>query len=174
MSQINGIRAGELPQQPRLRTLLRPLALASSGMSVQRARMEVISENIANAEVTRTEEGGPYRRRVVRIESAEPESAEPALRAGMNPGTLIPAGELPPPVEEHLGARVAGIAEDTTEGPLVYDPGHPDADANGYVRMPNVRITDELVDMMEARRLYEANASVFQAMKGMLRRALEI
>lgn len=171
MAEINGIRAGELP---RTRALLRPLALASSGMSVQRARMEAIASNIANAEVTRTDEGGPYRRRVVEAESVEPTGSEPMVRAGLNPGTLVPAGRMPDPGELHAGARVSNIAEDPTEGPLVYNPGHPDADANGYVRMPNVRITDELVDMMEARRMYEANASVFQAMKGMLRRALEI
>lgn len=72
------------------------------------------------------------------------------------------------------GVHVAGIQEDATEGQLVYDPGHPDADKNGYVRYPNVRITDEMVDMMDARRVYEANASVFQSAKSMLQRALDI
>lgn len=72
------------------------------------------------------------------------------------------------------GVRVSAIVEDQTEGPLVYDPAHPDADANGYVRYPNVRITDELVDMMDAKRMYEANVTVFQAAKQMLRRAIEI
>jgi flagellar basal-body rod protein FlgC len=70
--------------------------------------------------------------------------------------------------------RVAGVAEDTTEGPLVYDPGHPDADTNGYVRMPNVELTQEIVEMMEARRYYEANATAFQAIKSMLQRATQI
>ncbi len=72
------------------------------------------------------------------------------------------------------GVRVSAITEDPSEGPLVYDPAHPDADANGFVRYPNVRITDELVDMMDAKRMYEANVSVFQAAKQMLRRAIEI
>lgn len=72
------------------------------------------------------------------------------------------------------GVHVAGIQEDGAEGQLVYDPGHPDADKNGYVRYPNVRVTDEMVDMMDARRLYEANASVFQSAKAMLHRALDI
>jgi flagellar basal-body rod protein FlgC len=72
------------------------------------------------------------------------------------------------------GVAVRGIAEDATEGPLVYEPGHPDADAAGYVRYPNVRITDELIDLMDARRVYEANATVFQSAKAMLRRSIDI
>ena len=73
-----------------------------------------------------------------------------------------------------LGGQVVAVGEDQSEGPLVYDPGHPDANAQGYVRYPNVRITDEMVDLMEARRVYEANATVFQAAKQLLRRALDI
>jgi flagellar basal-body rod protein FlgC len=75
---------------------------------------------------------------------------------------------------DDVGVRVAAIAEDNSEGALIYDPSHPDADDKGYVRMPNVNITDELVDMMDARRMYEANATVFQAMKNMLQRAIQI
>jgi flagellar basal-body rod protein FlgC len=70
--------------------------------------------------------------------------------------------------------RALAIEEDPTEGPMVYDPGHPDADKAGYVRYPNVQVTTELVDLMEARRVYEANATVFQAAKQLLRRALDI
>ncbi len=72
------------------------------------------------------------------------------------------------------GVRVAGVEEDTTAGPAVYDPGHPDADENGYVRMPNVDINTEIVDLMETRRLFEANASVFQAIKQMLHRSTQL
>jgi flagellar basal-body rod protein FlgC len=79
-----------------------------------------------------------------------------------------------PGASEPGGVRVLGTVEDPSEGSLVYDPGHPDADQDGYVRMPNVRITDEMVDLMEARRLYEANASVFDAVKSMLRRAAQL
>jgi flagellar basal-body rod protein FlgC len=67
-----------------------------------------------------------------------------------------------------------GIAEDTTPGPMIYDPGHPDANEAGYVEQPNVRITEEMVDLMEARRLYEANVTVFEAVKAMLRRAAQL
>ena len=72
------------------------------------------------------------------------------------------------------GVKVTGIVEDATEGPLVYDPSHPDANPDGYVRYPNVRVTDEIVDLMDAKRIYEANATVFQAAKSMLRRAIDI
>jgi flagellar basal-body rod protein FlgC len=151
----------------------RPLDIATSGMSVQRLRMETVATNIANAETTRTEGGGPYRRRLVRLEEASQQGAPPAYP----PLPLDPANEgvIPnDPTQTLGGVRATAIEEDASEGPLVYDPGHPDADANGYVRYPNVRVTDELVDMMEARRVYEANATVFQAAKQLLRRALDI
>lgn len=133
--------------QPPERRLLHALGIAASGLTAQRLRMDTIAMNVANAETTRTDAGGPYRRRVVEMEAGD-----------------APAG----------GARVTGIAEDPTEGPLVYEPGHPDANADGYVRYPNVRVTDEMVDLMDARRLFEANATVFQAAKAMLRRAIDI
>jgi flagellar basal-body rod protein FlgC len=87
---------------------------------------------------------------------------------------MVPGTSAEDPTEALGGVRAAAIEEDPTEGPLVYDPGHPDADANGYVRYPNVDVTRELVDLMEARRVYEANATVFQAAKQLLRRALDI
>lgn len=136
------------------------LGIAASGLSAQRARLDVIAVNIANAETTRGVDGTPYRRKTVELE----EAGFPALLEGRSPDGQDGAG----------GVRVRGVVEDPTEGPLVYDPGHPDADGNGYVRMPNVNITDEMVDMMDARRLFEANASVFQAMKSMLRRATQL
>lgn len=114
-------------------------------MSTQQHFIETISANIANAETTRTPEGGPYRRRVATAQTN---------------GTT--------------GGVIAQQVEDPSPGRLVYDPGHPDADRSGYVRMPNVDVATEMVDLMVARRMHEANASVFQAAKGMLRRALDI
>ena len=153
--------------------LFRPLDLASSGMSVQRLRMETAVNNIANAETTRTDAGGPYRRRVVRLEEVVREGGSPAFpplpRDAARPGSAAVD-----PTTSLGGVRAIAIEEDPSEGPLLYDPGHPDADANGYVRMPNVRITDEIIDVQEARRIYEANATVFQAAKQLLRRALDI
>jgi flagellar basal-body rod protein FlgC len=160
-NSINGIPG------PEARPLFRTLAVASSGMSAQRFRLEAIAGNIANAETTRTEDGTPYRRRVVRLEAAMVEPTLPGAFPTIRMPTLNPA-------DAAHGVRVSAVEEDASEGPLVYDPGHPDADAAGYVRYPNVSITDEMVDLLNARRVYEANATVFQSAKAMLRRALEI
>jgi flagellar basal-body rod protein FlgC len=155
------------------RPMFRTLGIAASGLSAQRQRLEVIASNIANAETTRADDAGTaYQRRVVRMQARgtawQPYDVD---RTG-NPGAFrMPSGN---PLDAMHGVSVAAIEVDATEGPLVYDPGHPDADANGYVRYPNVRITDELVDLMDARRVYEANATVFQSAKAMLRRALDI
>lgn len=166
------------PMQPLVKPMFRTLAVSASGLSAQRLRMETIAGNIANAEVTNTPEGGPYRRRVVQM-TANPSSG------GQLPG--VPLAGLPgqPPMplgdvagitapDAARGVQVTGIVEDTSEGPLVYEPSHPDADPAGYVRYPNVRLTDEVVDLMDARRVFEANATVFQSAKQMLRRAIDI
>lgn len=128
-----------------LRQFLGPLSTSVAGMAAQQRFLEVISANIANAETTRTADGQPYQRQIA-VATRDPRT-----------------GEL-----------VTEIRTDPRPGRAVYDPGHPDADQDGYVRYPNVDINTELVDLMMARRLHEANASVFQAAKGMLRRALDI
>jgi flagellar basal-body rod protein FlgC len=205
-----------------VRPMFRTLGIAASGLSAQRQRMEIIATNIANAETTHTAAGGPYRRRVVQMESATAEDFQKSLKAaaeGNGDATLAagramnarsitangatdetdPLAAAASKFEQRIkesdklsgqaaddaqaaqmnegegwGVKVSAITEDNSEGPLVYDPAHPDANANGYVRYPNVRITDELVDMMDAKRMYEANATVFNAAKQMLRRALDI
>jgi flagellar basal-body rod protein FlgC len=134
--------------------VFRGLGIASSGLTAQRTRMETIATNIANAETTRTADGTPYRRRVVEL-------AEVPMAGADGNGT---GG----------GVRVASVSEDSSEGRMVYDPGHPDADPSGYVEMPNVDMTTEMVDLMEARRVFEANASVFEAIKSMLSRSARI
>jgi len=96
--------------------------------------------------------------------------APPAITVPAVPSVGAPAGPTP----GNFGVRVAGVAEDQGEGRLVYEPGHPDADANGYVRYPDVDTTQELVKLMDAKRIYEANAAVFQTAKSMLRAALDI
>ena len=83
-------------------------------------------------------------------------------------------GEAPVPAPQPHGVAVAGVVEDATPGPRVYDPAHPDADADGFVEYPNVDMAQEMVALMEARRAFEANATAFEAMKSMLQRALEI
>ena len=141
---------------------MRGLGIAASGLSAQRARLDAISANIANAETTRGVDGKPYRRKVVQLQEV---GFEPVLNGV----------EAPQQGDEGFGGvRIAGVAEDTSEGSLVYDPGHPDADANGYVHMPNVDLNTEMVDLMESRRLFEANASVFAAIKSMLHRSTQL
>ena len=161
--------------QGRVRPLFRSLGVAASGLSAQRQRIDAIVSNISNAETTRTPEGGPYQRKVVELETKMTGPAPGLLEAGRIYPSGEEAGELPlPGVESGEGVNVLGVSQDTTEGPLVYDPGHPDADEKGYVRMPNVSLTQEIVDLMEARRMYEANATAFQAVKTMLQRAAQI
>lgn len=183
--------AGVSPRTPGAdirRTMFRTLEISAGGLSAQRLRMEVSAENIANAETTRTPDGGPYRRKVVQLESEGgtrdttlPPAVQAAIKAGMSAlGAMVPfAGSsdalyLPAMPAEENGVALGGIAEDATPGPMVYDPGHPDANESGYVRMPNVNVTQELVDLMTARRIYEANATVFQSAKAMLRRSIDI
>ena len=188
------------PASP-VRPMFRSLSIAASGLSAQRQRLETIASNLANAETTRTENGTPYRRKVAVMQAATAETqlfgatTLPGM-AGTLGNPVAPFGteafrvpgmtgsaargdsgaiEIPLHTDDGLhGVRVARIAEDATEGPLVYDPGHPDADGNGYVRYPNVRVTDEMIDMLDARRIYEANATVFQSAKAMLKKALDI
>jgi flagellar basal-body rod protein FlgC len=172
-----------MTQQPAPQPMFRSLAISASGLSAQRVRMETIASNIANAETTRGPDGQPYRRRVTTMAAGDGTNAPMAANVaapGMPFGDVAQSFQVPVLETNGSGApattgvHVASVTEDQTEGPLVYDPGHPDANKQGYVRYPNVRITDEIVDMMDSRRVYEANATVFQSAKSMLRKALDI
>ncbi|EAX48671.1 flagellar basal-body rod protein FlgC [Thermosinus carboxydivorans Nor1] len=132
---------------------------AASGMTAERLRMDVISNNIANANTTRTPEGGPYRRQMVIFQP----------RAGQNSFADLLSGKV-----ENVGVRVVGIVKDEAPFRQVFDPNHPDANAAGYVAMPNVNIIAEMVDMMTAARAYEANVTAINAAKSMALKALEI
>ena len=138
---------------------------AASGLTAERLRMDVISNNIANANTTRTEQGGAYHRRYVVFmpREKEMESFEQMLKQAS--GYRKSSGE---------GVRAVQIAEDTQQGPLVYDPSHPDANEEGYVEKPNVNIVSEMVDMITASRAYEANTTAINAAKSMAMKALEI
>lgn len=139
--------------------------ICASGMSAQRVRMDIAAENIVNSDTTRTEAGGPYRRKDVLFESYGSGSFQEAMRnASMGRGFT----------SSHAGVRVSGIIEDTREMKRVYNPGHPDADADGYVNMPNVDLLKETVDSMSATRSYEANVTALNAMKLMAQKALDI
>ena len=128
--------------------------ISASGISAQRTRMDVIANNVANAESTHTPEGGPYRRQVVTFRAVY----EDAMGNRPVPG----------------GVKVEGVTEDPTDYRMVYDPGHPDADASGYVKMPNVNVVEEMVDMISATRAYEANVTALNATKSMIATAIEI
>ena len=153
--------------------MFRSLRIAASGLTAQRQRLETIATNLANAETTRGADGTPYRRRVVDLQA---QAFAPGMTTAPTVETLFamatPEGAAS--MDAAHGVDVSAIVEDASEGPLVYDPGHPDADANGYVRYPNVDTTQEMVDLLDARRIYEANATVFQSAKAMLRRAIDI
>ncbi|MBN1917958.1 MAG: flagellar basal body rod protein FlgC [Verrucomicrobia bacterium] len=133
--------------------------ISASGMTAERLRMNVIAENIANREVTRTPEGGAYKRKVVVFEEA---LANATLRLDGLMGDL------------GAGVRVADIVPARDAVHMVHNPGHPDADENGYVEMPNVNMIDEMLNMMTATRGYEANVMAISAAKQMILKALEI
>ena len=126
--------------------------------------LDVIAENVANANTTRTENGGPYRRKMVVFEPAEQENT---FRKHMS-------REILRQKDGTGGVKVAEIVEDDRPGELVYDPTHPDANAEGYVEMPNVDILKETVDTMAASRAYDASLTAFNIFKTMASRALDI
>ena len=131
--------------------------IAASGMSAQRVRLNIVSSNLANANTTRTEDGGPYKRMrpvfsTAIAEASDSDSPEASLR----------------------GVEVVSVEKDEKRGTIVHDPEHPDADEDGNVEMPNVNMMEEIVDMMTASRSFEANVQAFQTLKEMVTRSLDI
>jgi flagellar basal-body rod protein FlgC len=137
------------------------MQISASGLSAQRTVLRVIAENMANVQTTRTEEGGPYlRKRAILSPTPVPSSFPELLFSRMRP--------------EALGVQVSDIVEDPYGLKSVFDPSHPDADETGLVLMPNVNLMEEMVALMGASRVYEANVAAFNAAKTMALRALEI
>jgi flagellar basal-body rod protein FlgC len=136
--------------------------------------MDVISQNIANINTTRSAEGGPYQRRAAIFEEIGFESALDDAFA-IADSTLAGPSRLAArrPLRQG-GVRVAEIAKDSLPGPKVHEPGHPDADEDGYVSMPNVNIVEEMVDMISASRSYEANVTAIANTKAMIAKTMEI
>ena len=137
------------------------MQISSSGLTVQRKRLDAISSNLANIETTRTKEGGPYRRKDVVV-------------------TALPLeDDFGNALQNALGdnlkaAQVTQVVEDQNEPQMVYNPEHPDANERGYVAMPNVNLMSEMVEMMTASRTFEANVTAMNASKAMSQRAIEL
>jgi flagellar basal-body rod protein FlgC len=141
--------------------IFKSMAISSSGLSANRLRMNTLSANLANANTTRTEEGGPYRRRDVVFSASPVGSAFEDFLNGTNGAQLSKV-------------QVLNIHEDTKEPRMVFDPTHADADADGYVAMPNIQVMTEMVNMLAATRAYEANATAVNEAKQMAIKSLEI
>lgn len=139
------------------------MSVVGSGMTAQQLRLDVISENITNINTTRTEGGGPYRRKMVVFEEDVESPFQAALRRAFGQ-----------PAESGGGVRVTEIAEDPSDFKLVYDPTHPDANADGYVEMPNIDLVKEMTDAMAANQALSANITAFNVLKTVASRALEI
>lgn len=158
----------------------RAFEISASGLAAQRRRLDAVAENIANAQTTRTAEGGPYKRREISFASQE---APGSFRAALEAPRLV----LARTAEGHLGASRFEASPARGETPrvrveesrvagtrLVYDPGHPDADEKGMVAYPDVSIVQEMIEMILATRAYEANVTVIQSAKAVFQSALEI
>ena len=135
--------------------------VSATGMTAQQLRMDTISENIANVNTTRGADGKPYKRKAVVFQ----EKSYPTFSESLSMANRHNIGK---------GVKVSQIVEDNSEGNMVYDPSHPDADENGYVTYPNVNTVTEMTDMIDATRAFEANVTVLNSTKGMAMKALDI
>ncbi|MCT4606714.1 MAG: flagellar basal body rod protein FlgC [Marinisporobacter sp.] len=142
-------------------SLFRSINVSATGLTAERLRMDIISKNIANANTTRTSSGTPYRRQVPVFKESNSDFSQVLENAknGQTTGN---------------GVEVMAIKEDKTPFKKVYDPGHPEADKDGYVQMPNVDIVTEMINMISSTRAYEANVTAMNATKSMAMKALEI
>ena len=144
-------------------SLFSTLEISGSALAAERARADIVAANLANAETTHTTEGGPFRRKMA-VFSGSGTSAFRLLLAGYNRLAGRPAGTV----------RLVRVAEDTTPPVVRYEPGHPDANASGFVSYPNVNPIQEMVDLMGAVRAYQLNASAVAASKQMIQQSLDI
>ena len=142
-------------------SLFSVLSVSASGMSAQRTRAELLVQNLANSETTRTPEGGPYRRQDAIFQSAPETSAFSAIFQN----------ELTPGVQ---GVEVSEIIQDQTDGEKRYQPGHPDADASGYVTYPNVNPAEDMVDLLSAQRGFQGNVAAMSAIKDMIQHSIDL
>ena len=148
---------------------LSSMNIVASGLTAQQLRLDVVAENITNATTTRTEAGGPYRRKVVEMEAV---SGRDGFRAAMARAAGEPVSNDGP--VNAGGVRVTAISEDPSDFRLVYDPAHPDANEEGYVELPNVDTIKEMTDAMAATQAYSANVTAFNTLKSVIAKGLEI
>jgi len=141
------------------------MQISASGLQAQRVVIKVIAENMANAQTTRTEEGGPYLRKQAVL------SPSPVPSSPLSPFSHLLSSRMG---EEPVGVKVIDIQEDIYGVKTVYDPSHPDADETGLVSLPNVNVMEEMVALLGASRVYEANVTAFNAAKTMTMKSLEI
>jgi flagellar basal-body rod protein FlgC len=141
-----------------LEPLFSTMNTSKSGLVAQRKRLDAIAQNLANIETTRTADGGPYRRKTVSFEEVTSPLIAPESESASQPA----------------GGVVARVREDASPFPEVYDPSHPDADSEGFVKYPNVDIVTEMTELISATRAFDANATAFNAAKQMARKALEL
>ncbi len=140
--------------------LMKSIKISASALSAHRTKVNVISENIANSETTRTEDGGPYKRKLLVLKSKPIESFEETFQSASS---------------EYDGVEVEEIIESQENFRMVYNPGHPDADPDtGYVKMPNVDTLAEMADMLVAKRSYDASITVIDNTKSMINKAMSI
>lgn len=142
-------------------SLFHLLSVSASGLEAQRRRAEVLTENLANAETTRTAQGGPYRRKDVIFASSKAEQ----------PFQSMFQSEIGNGVE---GVRVSEVVEDDREPEKRYLPGHPDADASGYVAFPRINPAEDMVDLLNTTRGYQSNIAAMSAVKDMIQRSLDL
>lgn len=139
------------------------LDTSASGMTAERLRTDIIAQNIANVHTTRDADGNVYRRKLVVFEEKQKNSFTDVLNSALGNRT-----------NSSKGVKVSQIVEDESEGRMVYDPSHPDANKEGYVTYPNVNTVTEMTDLIDASRAYEANVTALNATKSMALKALEI
>lgn len=152
-------------------SFLSTINVIGSGITAQHLRLDTISENVTNINTTRTEEGGPYRRKVVvfQAQNATRDAFRLALSRARNGGYVSNAG-----FETSGGVRVVEIQEDPSDFKLKYDPTDPDANEEGYVELPNVDLVKEITDAMAASQAYSADVTAFNVLKGVISSGLEI
>ncbi len=163
----------------KVQSIFTSLNISASGLSAQRKKLDAISSNIANANTTRTDSGEPYRRKVAVMEAEKVQDfdqllVQKSVQLKTSDRRHFPSNPRTRVLSNTYEGVSAAVETDQSEFLKIYDPSHPDADEEGYVRKPNINVVSEMVDMISASRAYEANLSSIDAAKEMARRALDI